>query len=155
MLKKRGSGVASNRVAVRTALEDDQVMGGEKMFESIRQWAESHSAGSVVALFLGWFFLIAGIGTIGQNDNAVFGVVVLLGTYAYRSAKKRKLGLKKDTTARKAGEMGLLLLMLALILCRPDAGNRMIDHPIGGILAPAWALTAYGVAWRRRTTKER
>jgi hypothetical protein len=128
------------------------------MSTGIGEWLKSDFTGSAIALWVGWFCLITGIGQSAQNpppsgDDAFLGIVMLLGTYACRSAKKRKLGLKKNGAVRKAVEIGLLLLMMALVLCRQDAVNRMIDHALSGIVAPVWVLVAYVVVSRKKTAE--
>lgn len=114
-------------------------------------------AGSTVALCFGWYFLAAGVGSVVPGSrtgtNAFAGIVMLLGTYAYRSAKRRKLGLREDSVARKAVEMGLLAFMAALVLLQPDALNRMIDHPLDRVLAPLWALFAYITIWNKKASE--
>jgi hypothetical protein len=129
--------------------------GETEVLKKMKQWWKSDFSGSTIALWIGWLSLISGIPGIAQNpppkgDNVFLGVVMLLGIYAYRSAKKRTLGTKKNGVLRKATEIGLLLLMLILVSFQRDAVNQIVDHPLSGILAPVWILIAYVVVWIRR-----
>lgn len=123
------------------------------MLNKIKTWWKSDFSGSTVALIFGWLILVSGLAQLSQtqkSSNLLTGVVMLLGVFAYRSAKRRKLRIKKNGWLRKTVEIILLIIMVGVILIRRDALDQIYDNPISGIVAPLWVLIAYVVVCAKK-----
>ena len=66
---------------------------------------------SALALFFGWIIFFSGCarlaaGTLSESSFSPFlGLQIILGTSAYRSKKRRKLGIKSESDLREACEI--------------------------------------------------
>ena len=75
--------------------------------------------GSQVALVLGTSGMLSGLATVtsgGSSSGLMTGPVMTLGAAAYSSRKRRLLGLKPETTARKTFEAVCLALITTMWL---------------------------------------
>lgn len=102
--------------------------------------------GSTVALVVGCLALVGGLASIagGGNGSALIGgLVMILGAFAYRSAKKRKLGEVQPNIKRRVVEYGLLLLIVLIIVSQNNFMHRFVTDPVPNLLIPAWAVLAY------------
>jgi hypothetical protein len=81
----------------------------------------------------------------------VAGLVMILGTTAYRSAKRRKLGIKPDAISSRILEISLLLLCLLAIILIPDLPDRLYNNPLFLVIIPAWVFIAYGLAYFKQS----
>ena len=75
---------------------------------------------SDVALIIGVLILLSGIGAMSSGSpsgggNFVAGLVITIGVLAYKSAKKRKLKLVKDTQLRKGLEIIAIIINYNII----------------------------------------
>lgn len=70
---------------------------------------------------------------------------MILGALAYRSLKRRRLGIKANSTARQIFEMAALVAALALVLLQNRLADRLYQDPFSNVLVPAWAVIAYAV----------
>lgn len=79
-----------------------------------------------------------------------------LGALAYRSAKRRRVGLKKDSTFRRAVGLWLLAIVgVPIILLVSKGLDVLAIHPISGIVVPVWTVLAYlGVAQKKPVLEE-
>jgi hypothetical protein len=66
-----------------------------------------------------------------------------LGALAYRSAKKRKLGEAKASTARTVIEVALLLAICVIVLAQKNLKELIATDPFNNVLIPLWAIVAY------------
>jgi GYF domain 2 len=112
--------------------------------------SESHWSrhlGSTVCLILGTVFFVAGLAHLitgmGTEGALVSGPFMVLGAIAYRSAKKRRLDEAAPTVARRFVEVGLLLLICALVLTQNDLRYQITTHPVPNLIVPLWAIVAY------------
>jgi len=105
--------------------------------------------GSQLALVLGISGMLGGITAIsegGTTDSLFSGPVMVLGAAAYSSRKRRLLGLKPGTAARKTFEGICLALVTAMWLGLSDLGEAIATSPVAHLVIPVWALIAYPCA---------
>ena len=90
--------------------------------------------------------------SVGQN--LLGGTYILLGTFAYRSCKRRMLGLRESTWARKILEVvgPLVIILHALWVFSPQ---RMIENPFVPVIILPWILVAYLVIVVRSWVQKR
>jgi hypothetical protein len=70
-----------------------------------------------------------------------------MGTYAYRSAKRRALGLVVNTRSRVAGEIAVIACMLLWDLYKfSRVPTLVVQDPIVPVVIPFWIIVAYVMA---------
>lgn len=109
--------------------------------------------GSTIALILGVLSFLGAIGQIGSgnvNANPIRGVVIILGALAYKSLKKRKLGIVKSTRTRQFLETLALILILGLIVLQKDFKTQLANDPVPNFVIPLWVFIAYGVFYFKK-----
>ena len=105
--------------------------------------------GSQIALFVGTVGILSGLAAVGREGASsdatglMFGPVMVLGAAAYSSSKRRLLGLKPETMARKAFEAVCLLLLVIMWLGHMDLEHEIRNNPVSHMIIPLWALLAY------------
>jgi hypothetical protein len=69
---------------------------------------------------------------------------MIIGSFAYKSAKKRKLNLAESSTTRMIFE----LIAVSLIILSVLLSDRvlLIEDPFPNLIIPIWAIIAYIVA---------
>lgn len=108
--------------------------------------------GSFVAIFVGIFSIIGGLNGPRDFDGIVGGAGIIIGALAYRSAKRRHLGLRPNSRLRRGIEIGLLVLVFLPAVGRGMQGWSILsDAPISGIFVPLWSLAAYAWISTRKT----
>ena len=113
--------------------------------------------GSQVTLVLGTSGMLSGLATVtsgASTSGLITGPVMILGAAAYSSRKRRLLGLKPETTARKTFEAVCLALITTMWLGDLDLANAVRNNPASHLMIPLWALIAYPCA-SFRTEKHR
>lgn len=113
--------------------------------------------GSQIALVLGTSGMLSGLASItsgASSSGLMTGPVMILGAAAYSSRKRRLLGLKPETMARRIFEAVCLALITTMWLGDPDLANGVRNNPVSHLMIPLWALIAYPCA-RFRTEKHR
>ena len=75
---------------------------------------------------------------------------MILGAIAYRSAKQRRLGLKRDAGWRRLMETALLILVFLPLPFAAVLQDGIIHHPWSSTLIPASSLVAYLVVRYKR-----
>ena len=87
------------------------------------------------------------------NDGLMAGPVMVLGAFAYRSAKRRALGEASQSMVRQIGEAMLILLIVASVVFRNDLRTAIAVQPVPTLLIPVWCVVAYAIAavraWKR------
>jgi CheY-like chemotaxis protein len=113
--------------------------------------------GSTVAVVFGVLAFFGAMGGVGGGDYGFEGLltagpVLILGAFAYRSAKERRLGEVASTPLRRVGEGIAILLLLLTVLLQKDLKNQIATEPLATVLIPVWALVAYLLValWPRR-----
>ena len=92
-------------------------------------------------------------GIFATRNRALFGFQIILGTLAYRSLKRTKLGIREQSALRRVGE--LLALMAAaiptilMLVNNPTAKFLIATDPVPWIIAPGWSYAAYLILWMR------
>ena len=112
--------------------------------------------GSLVAMFVGFFSIVGGLQSHPPAfDGVVGGVTMILGALAYRSAKRRRLGLKPDSALRRGVEISLLVIVFLPIVVLGLKGLGVVaNHPVSGIFVPLWSVTAYLWVCNRKVVAE-
>ncbi len=112
--------------------------------------------GSTIALYIGILVSAASARhSEGSSRIGMFyiGYTVTLGSLAYRSFKKRKLGLVKSTLIRQFFEffaLAVIALPFSLLFFDPlRLFDAIADHPVN-FIAPLWAFVAYFDLRRRK-----
>ena len=108
--------------------------------------------GSTLALILGIFTFVAGV-TQQQGDLLIAGPVIIVGTLAYRSAKKRNLGEAKNSILRKGLEGIAIVAILAAVLLQNDLKRQIATDPVPNLIIPLWAIIAYAVVVLRKASQ--
>lgn len=112
--------------------------------------------GSTVALILGTISFLAAIAQTanGNASNPLAGEIMILGALAYKSLKKRKLGIVKQSGARQTYELALIALIILLVALQNDLKSQIAIYPFQNIIIPLWALIAYAVLFFKNTMIE-
>jgi drug/metabolite transporter (DMT)-like permease len=110
--------------------------------------------GSFIVMFVGAFSIVGGLRNHPPAlDSIVGGVTMILGAFAYRSAKRRRLGLKAGSGLRRGFEVGVLILVVLPIVPLGLKGVDFIaNNPISGILVPVLSVVAYVWMCKRKIT---
>lgn len=107
--------------------------------------------GSWIAIVVGLFTMLSGLQEPIDLDGLLSGPTIVLGALAYRSAKRRRLGLRPDTALRRGIEIGLLLLVFLPVPLLALRGFEVrTSNPVSGIVVPLWSLIAYLWILRRQ-----
>jgi hypothetical protein len=116
--------------------------------------------GSTIAIVLGVLYFAVSIKLSGLPiDGVMAGPVMVLGAFAYRSAKRRALSEATASMGRQIVETVLILLIVASVVFRNDLRAAIVIHPVPTLLIPVWCVVAYVIAavraWKRakRTDK--
>ena len=110
--------------------------------------------GSTIAIVLGVLYFAGSIKLSSlPNDGLMAGPIMVLGAFAYRSAKRRALGEATASMGRQIVETVLILLIVASVVFRNDLRTAIVIHPVPTLLIPVWCVVAYAIAavraWRR------
>ena len=105
--------------------------------------------GSQLALVFGASGILSGVANAAFSGGSAplrTATIMVLGAAAYGSRKRRLLGLKPGTVARKSFEAFCLSLIAMMWVSFPDLGNAIGDEPVPHLIVPLWALIAYTCA---------
>ena len=93
------------------------------------------------ALGLGIISVLAGISQ--QSNLLVAGIYIILGSLAYKSAKRRRLGIAQPSKVKFILELVAIGVIFILVLLT----NRVeiYNDPFVNLLIPIWAVIAYFV----------
>lgn len=102
-----------------------------------------------MAIVFGIMGLLSGL--VHEHSGLIAGPVMILGSLAYRSRKRRLLGWKSETFVRR----GLEVLYLVVIALLVGAQNNLVvliaTDPVPNLVIPAWAFVEYHCAGFRTT----
>jgi hypothetical protein len=105
--------------------------------------------GSTLAIILGLVALGAGI--LQPGFLLITGPVILLGAFAYRSAKRRRLREVPNNKLRLAVELMAMALLIGTVVLQADFKQAILEDPIPNVVIPLWAVVAYLVgSWPRK-----
>ena len=102
--------------------------------------------GSTLAIVAGILYFAGSLSKVQDGGNAaglVAGPMIVLGALAYRSRKRRLLGLRKATLVRRCIEILALLVILAAWLLQKDIKLLIATDPIPNLVVPLWVIVAY------------
>ncbi len=109
--------------------------------------------GSMAGLILGVLGVLGAVGRLGEGEDPggtlVAGPFMILGAVAYRSRKRRLLGLRPDTKGRVVFEIACLTLLTLAWLGLRDLVLHIVEDPVPHLVIPVWALAAYPCAGLR------
>lgn len=106
--------------------------------------------GSCVAIVIGMLGILAGLAKPGAILFA--GIVIILGAFAYRSAKKRKLGEVQSSLLRKIVEAVAIITAMSVVLLQNNLIQAIESDPVPNLIIPLWALIAYIIISIRKPT---
>lgn len=104
--------------------------------------------GSTVTLTLGILAIMAGLSN--PSEILMTGIYITLCSLAYRSAKKRNLGLITSTSKRKTTEIIALIVMIGLILLQNNLKIALINEPTSNLVIPIWGIVAYSIIFFKK-----
>lgn len=107
--------------------------------------------GSSVALVIGSIAIIAGLSS--PSSTMFVGTSAIISALAYRSAKKRNLGLVQSSSARKAIEIAGLGFMILLLITQKNYSDLLYVDPVPYLIVPLWGLIAYFVMFFKSNPK--
>lgn len=115
--------------------------------------------GSTLAIIFGVLLFFGGVSRVGKGeevDGIIYGPLVLIGVSAYRSAKKRKLGLYPSSETRIAFELLRIIIVATLWLSQKDLKYLIATDPFRNFMIPMWVLIAYGICFYKapKSTKQ-
>ena len=106
--------------------------------------------GSNITLILGILHFAGSISRIANGDTAsdpLAGLCMILGSLSYKSLKKRKIGIVKNSIVRQSFESLALLAIIALVVLQRDFLTHLVIDPVPNLLIPLWIFAAYGVVF--------
>ena len=95
--------------------------------------------------------ILVGIVVLGSGYITP-GWCVILGALAYKSAKKRNLGIVQDTPVRRITE-GVVMLLILLTVFFTDR-TVLTEDPFPNLVLPLWALVAYCIVMMKKPGSE-
>lgn len=113
--------------------------------------------GSTVALIIG---VLAFLGSVAQLANGntlsdpLTGLLIILGALAYKSLKKRKLGIVKSSVFRQGFEGAALGIIVLLVVLQNNLQTRIINDPVTNIVVPLWSFVAYLIVFNKQSEVE-
>jgi len=93
------------------------------------------------ALILGVLVLISGANP-GQYQNLVTGFIIIIGTLAYRSAKKRIASGVKNNTKFAFEIIAMVVIVLAIGL-QSNLGKVLVEDPFPNVIIPLVMIGSY------------
>jgi len=113
--------------------------------------------GSTIAMIIGILSFLGSIAQISSGNpqpSPLAGEVMILGSLAYRSLKKRRLVLVESTKLRQLFEIIALVLIVALVVLQKDFKIQLAYHPVPNFIIPVWSLIAYGIIFFKKPSSE-
>lgn len=108
--------------------------------------------GSNIALVFGILSFLGGL--VNPNSGLIAGAIMILGSLAYKSAKKRMLGLSAPSSAKQTLEILAIVAILLIVLLQNNIKVLMINDPVPNLIIPVYALVAYIVIFSHQSQKK-
>ena len=102
--------------------------------------------GSTLAIIAGVMYLLstpASFQSGGGGSGLIGGPVMILGAVAYRSRKRRLLGLARAKAVRKTLELLTLAVILLVVGLQQNLKILIATDPVPNLIIPLCALVAY------------
>jgi hypothetical protein len=112
----------------------------------MRKW--KRHLGSTVSIVLGLSTFAAGINQ--KSSLLVAGPILVIGAFAYRSAKKRYLGEVANSLFRKFLEAIAIIAIVAAILLQKNLKVLIATDPVPNLIIPLCVLIAYAIIALRK-----
>ena len=109
--------------------------------------------GSTVVLVLGILSFLGAVSQIPMGItgiNPLAGLVMILGALAYKSLKKRKLGIVKQSLIRSVLEYVALALIVLLIVLQNNLMDQIANDPVPNMIIPVFVFIAYGIVYFKK-----
>jgi hypothetical protein len=116
--------------------------------------------GSTIALVFGWLIVVAGVSAVARNAETgvppaspfmlYAGIMILLGTYAYRSKKKRQLGMLENSQVRIGAEAIIIGLVIFGFVFQRDFLEVIVEDPFTRLFIPVFSVVPYFILFRNR-----
>ncbi len=103
--------------------------------------------GGYAGVAIGLLMLVSGMSTL--SSNLIGAPVVIFGSLAYISAKKRKLGLAPSSQGKIVMEIVAIIVGCLFILLQNNLADRMYTDPFINLFIPLWVIVAYVVVATR------
>ena len=102
--------------------------------------------GSLIASICG--AIVFAVGVIKPSSLVITGLVVLLGSFAYRSAKKRKLREVENSVLRISYEWASIVCIIVIILLQKNVKQLIVTEPVSYLFIPLLVIIVYALrAW--------
>jgi glycerol uptake facilitator-like aquaporin len=96
---------------------------------------------STTVLVLGILVLISGANP-GQYGNLATGFLIIIGTLAYRSAKKRIASGSKNNTKFTFEIIAMIIIVLSIVL-QNNLADAFYENPFSNIIIPIILIGSY------------
>ena len=127
-----------NSAKLSTEPNKEGLKSSSRSFEKVKNF---FSINTKTLPTLGILLFLLGIGT-QTIHYAVGGIILLIGSVVYKSAKARKLGTVKNSFLRISSEIVALFVLVLILLFQPNAHVVNVEEPIGFFIL-IWILTAH------------
>ena len=108
--------------------------------------------GSTIGIIMGVSLMLTGLTRTESFQSLITGIVVLFGSIAYRSAKKRKLFEVPNTPVRILYEILMVIVSISLVAMQNNLPYLIESDPVPNFLVPLWVIIAYAVIFIRKPT---
>lgn len=108
--------------------------------------------GSTIGIIMGVSLMLTGLTRTESFQSLITGIVVLFGSIAYRSAKKRKLFEVSNTPVRILYEILMVIVSISLVAMQNNLPYLIESDPVPNFLVPLWVIIAYAVIFIRKPT---
>lgn len=97
-----------------------------------------------LAVIIGILAIASGLANSNDADSMVVtGLVILLGVFSYRTAKRRLRENPSNMTTLIVVELISLAFIIFLVFMQTDYRINAINDPFSNIIIPAWVLISY------------
>ncbi|MEX2514664.1 MAG: hypothetical protein WD335_00850 [Candidatus Paceibacterota bacterium] len=103
--------------------------------------------GSNISLVIGILAIIAGLAN--PSSTLLAGIYIVLGAIAYKSLKKRKLGIVQDSKIRPILEVVAIFAIVVLVLMQNNLRMHLINDPFPNLVIPLWVIVSYLIVYFR------
>jgi F0F1-type ATP synthase assembly protein I len=117
------------------------------MLKKLFNISDKH-AGSMIAIILGILLILSNISLVAQGQRAdiagvIGGLSLLLGSIAYRIAKKRKLKSVSPSVIRFIPEVTFIVLSMLVVILQSNLAFQLMMNPFTNGFIPLSVLIAY------------